>query len=179
MPPSHDAPSTLLSAVSSSFVWDETQEIACFLVADEVCFLSIALSFIWDHCFCLGSSPMVYCLLLYKTFSQEAGSVVAISLSRWSVASLLLNQGMRTWLWCSGMSQASSTWFHWLRWIKWLEKQVSGNWPHWFGNCSVFLCLSSWTSWDRTHPCLYDLGPISETSPLISEPVPGKRKDMD
>lgn len=73
---------SLLSALSSSFVWDETQEIACFLTADEACFLSVVNSFIWDHYFCLGSNPMVYCLLLYKTFSQEAGSVVAISLSR-------------------------------------------------------------------------------------------------
>lgn len=60
---------SLLSAVSSSFVWDETQEIACFLTADEISFLSVAISFLWDHCFYLGSSPMAHSLHLYKTSS--------------------------------------------------------------------------------------------------------------
>lgn len=94
---------------------------------------------------------MVYCLFLSKTFSQEAGSVVAY-----------LWAGVKdedSWLWWSRMSLVSSTWSHWLRsffeWIIWVLRNISkGVSSYWFENCWVFHCLSSLTLWNRNHPCL-------------------------
>lgn len=149
---------SLLSTISSSFVWDEIQKMACFLTADRQLSFCHFLHVV-QHCrICLHSSPMVYCLLLSKTFSWETGSIVAVSLSRsgprhpccW-IKRWELNSGGQE---CLGhpppgligsgppFNGSCDPW----------ETQ-----PYQFENCSVFPCLSSSTWWNRNCSCLYGL----------------------
>lgn len=162
MPPNRDIYS-LLSTISSSFVWDEIQKMVCFLTADRLLSLC-AVSFMWSNTVasvCTLASWFTACFFPKHPHRKQAQlwpypwAEVVLSIlvaeSR-DENSVLVARNVLVILHLVSLAQVLLSMDHVT-----LEKHTPGNWPYRFENCSVFPCLSSSTWWNRNCSCLYGL----------------------